>query len=82
MNVSSPVFRCLRRTPAADIRIRSQSIQEVSHDGKSMGSEEGISPSYGRLGALGVFFGDELGKFIGDELPANEGSASACCEGY
>lgn len=28
-----------------------------------------MTESYGRLVVLGVFFGDELGKFIGDELP-------------
>lgn len=46
-------------------------VQETSYDGKSIGSDEGNSESYGRLVVLGVFFGDELGRFIGDELPTN-----------
>jgi hypothetical protein len=65
-----------------DVRIKSQSIQELSHDGKSIGSDEGKSPSYGRPGALEAFFGDELGKFIGDELPTSAESASGCCESH
>lgn len=47
------------------------SVHGVPYDGKSIGSDEGASESYGRLVALGVFFGDELGMFIGDELPTN-----------
>jgi hypothetical protein len=64
------------------IKVKPQSSQEASYDGKSMGSDERTFSSYCRLGALGVFFGDELGKFMGEELPANAGSASAHCEGY
>lgn len=71
MNISSSILRRLGRTSEVEVSVKRQSIQELSHDGKSIGSDEGKSPSYGRLGALGVFFGDELGKFIGEELPAN-----------
>ena len=72
MDVSSSVLRRLGGTSEADVSIKRQTIREVSHDGKSIGSDEGKSPSYGRLGALGVFCGDEPGlKFIGGELPTS-----------
>lgn len=51
--------------------VSSQSIQEATYDGKSIGSDEGKSESCGRLVALGVFFEGELGKFTGDELPTS-----------
>jgi hypothetical protein len=82
MDVSSSILRRLRRTSAMDVRVNRQSIQELSHDGKSIGSDEGGSPSYDRLGALGVFFGDELGKFTGDELPTSIRSDSGYSESY
>lgn len=43
----------------------------MSYEGKSIGSDEGKFVSCGRLVALGVFFGGELGKFTGDELPTS-----------
>lgn len=53
----------------------------ISYDGKSIGSDEGKPPSYDRLGALGVFFGDELGKFIGEEAVRTR-LVSECDENY
>ena len=52
-----------------NVSIKSWHVQEVPYDGKSIGSDEGKSEPCCRLAALGVFFRDEVGKFIGDELP-------------